>query len=104
MNDTRRIQTENMMVSLDDCTRLDRLVYQSKSPAPSAIIQKHAVIVAELRDKLTELNPEIAKSCGTSAAQLWGWIDRIQKDHYDHLAERMRANADTAHNQLKNWK
>ena len=94
------IQTENLNISAEICKNLDKAVFGGS--ANQYITEKHALYVSELKTKIASLRPEF-KIDSESAYNLYNWCERFLLEDSKHINERMHANMQTAHNQLKNW-
>ena len=97
------IQTKNMIINIDLCQRLDKSYYSDKSK--SLVVDKWNIYHKELIDLISSVNPKIADHENTSCLyRLCTVFESITKGHNDLMIERGRANMQTAHNQLKNYK
>lgn len=96
------IQTQNLIISFDLCRRLDNAYYSKNN---SHVVDKWNIYHKELIDLIYSVNPKIAEHEKTSCLyRLCTIFEAATKGHNDLMIERGRANMQTAHNQLKNYK
>lgn len=97
------ISTQNMTVNPELCKRLDKAFY-AENPL---VVKKWRMIHSELITLLTSINDDVAKHEATSCLyRLCCVIDALSvtSDQQKYLNDRGRANMQTAHNQLQNYK
>lgn len=98
------IETANLKVDPELCKRIDAAVYSQRG-APAHVVNKAAVIRAELVALLATYDAALAESQkDCTLFRLCTWVERLQIDWAKRVNERGHANMQTAHNQLANWK
>ena len=97
------IRTKNMIIDESLCKRLDKNFY---SDDPSVIvISRSKLYRTELLDLIGSYNMKVAEMEATSCLyRLYTIAERLEGDCAKHNQDRGRANMQTAHNQLKNYK
>ena len=99
------IATANMNIDPELCKRLDKAIYGLETVLPRTVVDRANVIREELVDALRLIDPKIADhEKGSCLYRLCTVIESIRLERGREENERGRANMQTAHNQLKNWK
>jgi hypothetical protein len=97
------IKAENMTIDPELCKRIDKNVY-GNNPDPKVITKSDAVR-AELLNLINEYKPGLTDMIrNKSLFYIYCVADRITKEFGAYDQERGRANMQSAHNQLKNWR
>jgi len=98
------IKTENLNIDRELCRRLDK-AYFSKHPK-RIVVDRWRVYQTELLNAIRPFTDDRTYEIMTRKGlyYLCGALERMRNDEGRHICERMHANMQTAHNQLKNWK
>ena len=99
----KNIETENLIISDETCKRLDGFVYGNN---PSVLqLVKHGLYKDELINLIAKHNPVLAnKLSENSLYYVFCVAERVIRESGILVNDRGRANMQTAHNQLKNYK
>lgn len=99
----KNITTENLVINEETCKRLDHVVYGQNSNITAMV--KHGLYKDELIAVVAKYQPELAKHLSDNGLYyVYCVTERILKESGIVGQERGRANMQTAHNQLKNYK
>jgi hypothetical protein len=99
----KTITTENLIISEDTCKRLDGFVY-GVNPNITVMV-KHGLYKDELINLISKYNPDLASKLSDNCLYyVYCTAERVLKESGILGQERGRANMQTAHNQLGNYK
>jgi len=97
------IYTKNLIIDPELCRRLDKNFY-GKNPS-EYVINKSNLYRTELLDIIGSYNTKVAETEKDACLYyLYLLADRLQGDYSKHDQDRGRANMQTAHNNLENYK